>query len=208
MLTTCVVTKWESHRDSKGRVSAKDRALGRVFVLNPNRIVDMTALGTGSKFRFYDNHLDERENFSYVESSSSVADIIASHNDSPASLLVTLPIFPNNNTARHSVNTVIPVEFIAYLDANNANPNTTWIVYIKDGFKRVEALVNYSLIDTFTIIETGSLAGVVQYITYDDGDDHYRKGVRGGTFVIDKTITVLGFSGVEDTDWENVQIIG
>jgi hypothetical protein len=32
-----------------------------------------------------------------------------------------------------------------------------------------------------------------------------RTGVRSTKFVVDRTKTALGFAGVEDTDWENLQ---
>lgn len=46
--------------------------------------------------------------------------------------------------------------------------------------------------------------GSSQYRIYTDGVDIYRQGVRGGSFVTDKTITPIGFDGTEDVDWEFV----
>lgn len=43
-----------------------------------------------------------------------------------------------------------------------------------------------------------------QYREYTDGIDIFRDGVRDGKWVIDVALTVLGFSGVEDTDWTNI----
>lgn len=46
---------------------------------------------------------------------------------------------------------------------------------------------------------------VPQYVYYDDGTAWYRKGVRGGYYVIDIRLTASpGWSGTIDTDWENV----
>ena len=45
----------------------------------------------------------------------------------------------------------------------------------------------------------------VQYRYYTDGVGTYRDGVRNGMFVVDKELTPLGFDGVEDTDWENIE---
>ena len=42
-----------------------------------------------------------------------------------------------------------------------------------------------------------------EYITFLGGT--FRMGVRGGVLCIDQTITALGFAGLEDTDWENLQ---
>jgi hypothetical protein len=48
-----------------------------------------------------------------------------------------------------------------------------------------------------------------QYREYTDPitGDIYRDGVRDGKYVIDKVLTAAGFSGVEDTDWENISEI-
>ena len=45
-----------------------------------------------------------------------------------------------------------------------------------------------------------------QYRQYEDPvtGDIYRDGVRDGKYVVDKCLTVAGFSGVEDVDWENL----
>ena len=44
----------------------------------------------------------------------------------------------------------------------------------------------------------------VQYVYYDDGAYYWRKGVRNGAYIIDKALTLTGFAGIEDIDWENV----
>lgn len=43
-----------------------------------------------------------------------------------------------------------------------------------------------------------------QYKYFSDGTEIWRKGVRDTYFVLDKALTILGFNGAEDTDWENV----
>lgn len=44
-----------------------------------------------------------------------------------------------------------------------------------------------------------------QYVYYDDETYYYRKGIRGGYYIIDIRLTAdPGWTGVEDTDWENV----
>jgi hypothetical protein len=50
--------------------------------------------------------------------------------------------------------------------------------------------------------------GIIQYVTYYDGITEWRKGVRDGYFVWDRAITLTGFDGIEDTDWENVRMLG
>lgn len=43
-----------------------------------------------------------------------------------------------------------------------------------------------------------------QYEYLREGAQQWRLGVRNGAFVRDKTLTATGFSGIEDTDWENI----
>lgn len=49
--------------------------------------------------------------------------------------------------------------------------------------------------------------GIIQYVIYYDGITLWRKGVRDGCFVWDRAITLTGFDGIEDTDWENVRML-
>jgi hypothetical protein len=37
------------------------------------------------------------------------------------------------------------------------------------------------------------------------GSISVRKGIRENEFVIDKTITEVGFSGIENIDWEKIK---
>ena len=63
---------------------------------------------------------------------------------------------------------------------------------------------------TYVFIEcevTAEESGIPQYIYYDDGVTEWRKGVRGGIYVIDKALDYIGFEGEEDNNWENVYSI-
>ena len=44
-----------------------------------------------------------------------------------------------------------------------------------------------------------------QYRLFSDGTIKYRKGIRDDYEVLDVALTATGFSGIEDTDWENVE---
>ena len=44
------------------------------------------------------------------------------------------------------------------------------------------------------------------YIEYTDGTDTYRNGPRNG-FATDVELTALGFAGIENVDWENLELI-
>jgi hypothetical protein len=63
---------------------------------------------------------------------------------------------------------------------------------------------------TVTLISTGvNETGIdLQYpITYTCGTTIFRKGKRGGAFVIDMTLTPIGFSGDEYIDWINIKSV-
>ena len=48
----------------------------------------------------------------------------------------------------------------------------------------------------------------VQYDEFTDSSGYtWRRGVRGSNWVLDVTLTALGFEGVQNTDWEQVDII-
>jgi len=156
------VTKWETNRDGKKRVHARDTwGLGfRYFVLNPNRIVDLKVHGTGSCFKFSDNHRDRRESTSYVECNETVAEIETAHNLAFHSKFITLDFYPKNNHFKTPVATTLDVEDIAYVDDYNdpCHPDCDciWIVYCRKGFRRVEQLVRGTLQVFIDRAETGT----------------------------------------------------
>jgi hypothetical protein len=134
-------------RDCKGRVGAIDRTAGRSFLINPNRLVDIRDKGTGSKFLFFDNHLDSREGASYVEAVESVDELRQAYDDDLSSKVIALPVHRNNKPERATDILRIDAEMFAYADTYNPDHTKCWVIYIKNGFKRVEALVNLSLND-------------------------------------------------------------
>lgn len=49
--------------------------------------------------------------------------------------------------------------------------------------------------------------GETQYRLFVDDSITYRIGVRGSSWVRDRTLTVTGFAGIENVDWENIETI-
>lgn len=45
-----------------------------------------------------------------------------------------------------------------------------------------------------------------ELVTYTDGVTIFRDGSRGAYFVIDNTLTALGFAGTEFFDWMNIEL--
>lgn len=159
MFILAEVTKWSDRRDSQKRVTTLDEnQLGsRWFLLNPNRFVNIKAHGTGSCFKFSDNHRDRRENLSYIECESTPAELETAYNTDFDSNFITLGIFPKNDPDKTPVDTKIDPRDIAYFDAYNPDPdNYSWMIYNYKAFKRVEVLVNHNLDQIEDIAETGT----------------------------------------------------
>lgn len=154
------ITKWVDNRDSGKRTHKRDIFdLGyRLFLLNPNRFVDIKVKGAGSSFKFSDVDRDRRESTSYLESNSTVAEIIAAHDTPFHSKFITLGFYPKNNPHKIPVDTTLDVEDIAYFDDYNDpnHPQCVWLVYQRKGFRRVEQLVEGTLEGIEDRLETGT----------------------------------------------------
>jgi len=158
------VTKWVDSRDSGKRAHKRDIwDLGyRLFLLNPNRMVDIKDRSTlalaRASFKFSDNKQDRREGLSYAEVNSSPTQIAAAHDTAFHSKFITLGFYPKNNPRKVPVDTTVAVEDIAYFDDyNDPNyPNCVWMVYCRGGFRRVEQLVEGTLQGIEDILETGT----------------------------------------------------
>jgi len=154
------LTSWQRGRDSGKRVHARDIFENgyRLFLINPNRIVDLKVDDDGSMFLFSDNHRDRRENLSFVRSNSTVAEVIAQHDVAFHSKFITLGFYPKNNPHKTPVDTTIEVEDIAYFDDYNDpdHPNCVWVVYCRKGFRRVEQLVEGTLEGIEDRLRTGT----------------------------------------------------
>lgn len=154
------ITKWVDSRDSSKRTHKRDIFDHgyRLFLLNPNRFVDIKVHGTGSSFKFSDNHRDRREATSYLESNSTVAEIIAQHDVAFHSKFITLNFYPKNNPHKTPIAVTTDVEDIAYFDDYNDpnHPNCVWMVYNVKAFKRIEQLVEGTLEGIEDRLRTGT----------------------------------------------------
>lgn len=154
------LTKWVTSRDGNSRVHKRDiwDNSYRLFLLNPNRFVDIKVKGTGSSFKFSDVDRDRKEGTSYCESNSTVAEIIAAHDTAFHSNFITLDFYPKNNPHKTVVPTTLSVDCIAYFDDYNDpdHPNCIWCIYERAGFRRVEQLVEGTLEGVEDRLRTGT----------------------------------------------------
>ena len=163
------ITKWVDNRDSKLRVGAVEinHTGYKDFVINPNRISDLKVHNTTkSSFLFSDNHRDRRENNSYIECNSTVAEIIVAHDTAFHSKFITFPFCPKNDALRTPVDTTLDEGDCAYFCRYQPPPELVakgvdrndfcWLIYDRKAFKRVEQLVHFSLEDIPDIALTGT----------------------------------------------------
>ena len=81
---------------------------------------------------------------------------------------------------------------------------TTCLGRVRGSISQTRAVGSFTQLIVLGILCQSGYA-VPQYVYYDDGTAWYRKGVRGGYYVIDIRLTASpGWSGTIDTDWENV----
>lgn len=175
-----LVLKWQDLRDSSNRISARESATGRVFLLNTNRITDVKDIGNNQcSFLYADNPSDRRESVSYLEVDLSVAEVEAYIDSTPHSQALTLPFVPKHEPwgsphfpLRTPVDTTIGIWSVTYFTAYNPDPdNYCWLCYYKGAFKRIEVLVNYSIDDITDIVETGTTTSTTTSTTAEDRGD-------------------------------------
>ncbi len=154
------ITKWTDSRDSSKRTHKRDiwDSGYRLFLLNPNRFNYIKVHGTGSSFKFSDNHRDRREGTSFLISNSTVAEITTAHDLPFHSNFITLNFYPKNNPHKTPVAVTTAVEDIAYFDDYNDpnHPNCVWMIYNVKGFKRIEQLVEGTLENIYDRLLTGT----------------------------------------------------
>ncbi len=156
------VYDWSDQRDSAYRVAPADGG-SRIFLLNPNRFSDViegldTTLAIPTAwFKFFDNHLDRRERWSYIKAILAVSEIITAADTAANSNMVTLPIHRQNNPDKATVDTTLPISCIAYVDDYNQDDEHCWVVYYNAAFKRREVLCNYTMTQVELLINHGTL---------------------------------------------------
>jgi len=94
------------------------------------------------------------------------------------------------------------MEHLAKMGTGNAPPLTKENrIVVAENYNTLVDKIN-EIINTITYVTNLTPT----YTTYVDPDTllEFRSGIRGSIFVVDKAISVLGFEGTEDVDWENI----
>ncbi len=131
MYVSVNVTKWESGRSSKNRVGLADHG-SREFIINPSKIVELKANGSGSAFYFNDCIYNRHDKPSYIETEEAPT-VLQTARDTACSKMITLPVYRNNKTTSSTENITILTDSLVYADRYNNSPlNTSW-VYLEEG---------------------------------------------------------------------------
>jgi len=187
MFITATVTRWQSLKDSCRRIAPLDNGTRNVL-MNPSYMSEITAISTGSRFKFTDRYLDRRESPNYVEITQTPTEIATAH-DIVGSETITLIIYRNNDRTKATYNITIPTNDLIYADRCNADPlGASWVVFKEGAFKITKgiALVAMSLEEIltgtsllrdydgngYTTVSIGSQEWIVENLrvkTYSDG---------------------------------------
>jgi hypothetical protein len=133
-------------------------ALNDMYLLNPNRIIELRVKGTGSKFFYANDPDDPRDSPDYIECTSTVDEIRTAYDTVPLSKFVDVPIFPTTNLSDNDitgtpVSTHIAWENIAYAWAtpSDAEAHICHGVYYRNDWQRVIGVGNVDLAVTMTL---------------------------------------------------------
>lgn len=170
---TATVIKWQSLRYTQGLISDKEATAGRDIVLNGNRISDIEAIGSDTKFYYTDNPANPRDGRIYVEVADHYTVVRdALHSDYPHEY-TTLFVYKNNDPTLNYSTLIIPTANIAWMHSfhghNNFNTNISWVTYV-DGKGSLQ-----------TVLATGSLENLSGNYFYYDFDGNRYKSVLVGT---------------------------
>lgn len=137
-------------------------AYGHYFLMNTNRMVDITAYDeTGdndSKFWFYQAPDDSRCSGDAVFCTSSVSTLRTWHDTADASKFAILPVFPGFDLTEATVTTYIEWKDISHVYStyqNYWNDNVCHVIYYENAFKRKHVIVDLSLIEVMIAEFTG-----------------------------------------------------
>jgi hypothetical protein len=152
------VDNWNTIRPEKYKKGANGVhgnyvAYGDYYLLNTNRIVDMTVKGSGSKFLYCQDPDDSRCSPDEIECGTSVAVIRTWHDAIEDSKFGTFPIYPNFDTTAATVDTTIEWENICmiYQTPSDFDAGRSHMVYYTNAWERKVCLINLNLIEVLAL---------------------------------------------------------
>ena len=148
MLFAATVTKWQTVKADRDK-RVRDTTNGTAYLLNTNRVTGIRAMTdtTYSSLYYIENPFDNREHKEYMELHMTVDAISTQVNTTPTYLMMTLPIYPNMDSTKSTVNTIIPIQNFAWAVAvaDSGSATDSIVYYIESGYKLVRARVALTL---------------------------------------------------------------
>lgn len=132
------------------------QAYGDVYLLNTNRIIELTEVGADdTQFWYADDPDDARDSPGFVECTSSKAYIEAIHNDEPDSKVAFLDIFPAFDRTETAVETGIEWDDIAYIwqSFRDVAYGTSHMVYYTKAWERILCIIDHTPAEVLTLME-------------------------------------------------------
>lgn len=156
MLIRTTVKSWSDKLGIDTRIV--DKTNGDVILFNSNRVNGiLVRASTKSSFMFHERLNNPREKASYVESESTVANLVSYSDYTFQSAFVSLPLYPDNDSTQSAVTTRINCDSIAYVYKDQAYPSTkSYIVYQEAGKLRT-VRSSYSINQIYSLIDDGNM---------------------------------------------------
>ena len=125
-------------------------------LLNTNRIGLLEADGSNSKFYYTIKPGDRRDSATFIQATTTVANIIVAMDDVLSSNAMDLPVFPDDDITASTVQKYIDYTDFAYAVGHESEADKSWVYYCSKGFKLHRVLVDYTLAQLEQIAETGA----------------------------------------------------
>ena len=144
MLFKTTVTSWIGVGRDKHVIV---KQTGTQYVLDINNVSNIQPEGTGSKFRYLVSTVNRKTGYDEIHCTADSVVIKDEYSVPPASNILELSIFPNNDVTKTPFTTRIDVHDFGYAWSHNPYPQYSWLVYSVKGVKVVRVLVDMTLDD-------------------------------------------------------------
>lgn len=136
----------------QGTKRVRDAVNGTQYLLNTNRLDSIRAHGASESSLFYfDDAFNSRDKGAYMEVVKTPAQLITLI-DTSQNKYVTLPIFPDNDTTKTTVNRTFLAKDIAYAVVKYTGSDYSWVTYCDSAFKKYTVLVDYTLAEIIALM--------------------------------------------------------
>jgi len=143
MLFLTTVTKWLGVGRSRRVI---DDRIGTNYVFDINNVSNLKQHGIGSKFNYLVSEVNRKTGYDEVYCTTPPSTIKQEFDIPPASSVLELSVFPNNDITKTPFTTYISIYDFCYAWAHNPYPQYSWLVYSVKGSGEKRILINISLL--------------------------------------------------------------